>query len=399
MKVGLSYWSFLSDIEPDTPSGSNFHVPDLVIEMNRRGWDVVALQENRDKILADKLKVKIPFGENFIPLKRKKCYDSLFKIEEHPGLAIKSNKYYKDYYKDACSSNPHGLPIVDLLIVEWRWPIPGRNTFEDTNSPGFTPDLARQNLLLDYYHNYTDTTIVILDLDHKMTEDDEKKYNKAHIFEMSVSPKSVLTQRVRAFLPFDIDEVYKHKVYLKDPANKVTYIGNHYERDWAIDTFIKPLSEILPENSIRFVGNWEKYPDVFKEVKARWPRLSYEPRVVKEDFLFKYSPALTCPLLGKESYYESGFMSPRLVESLMYGCLPVGFKIHKGIEYFLPSELIVEDHREYKHLLERLEKMSINEYNSLLYKVYPFLDLYSPKDYVNKLDDCIGELPKKVKCY
>jgi hypothetical protein len=382
--VGYSFWNYLSDIEPDSPGGGNFYIPDLILEMKKRDWKVIPLQENRDKLLADQRKCDIPFGDNFIPEVRKECYDYLFETKKDGSVG------FVDIKGIFCE-----FPKLDLLILEWRWPIAGRNTQEDKGKTGFTPDLLRQMAILDHYHNNTDTTCVILDLDHKLTIDDEKKYYKCHILETSVNPLEQYTLRERAFLPFDVSRIRKNRIYLKDPNNVITYIGNNYERSEIIDEYIKPISKEFP-GGVRFVGNWTKYPEIFADIKKRWPNIVYEPRVVKEDFIYKYGPSLSCPLLAKQAYYDRGFVTPRILESLLYGCLPVGFTCHRGIEYFLPKELIVSTPEEYIKLIKKLKKMTIYEYKQLINKTFPFLDIYSPKVYVDKLEGLIGTIPKRI---
>ena len=43
-----------------------------------------------------------------------------------------------------------GLPEIDALFLEWRWPVNGRNTTR-CGTPGHTCDLHRQEELLAHY--------------------------------------------------------------------------------------------------------------------------------------------------------------------------------------------------------------------------------------------------------
>jgi hypothetical protein len=54
-----------------------------------------------------------------------------------------------------------GLPELDVLFLEWRWSILGRNT-TPCGTPGHTCDLHRQEELLDHYTVKHATPTIIL---------------------------------------------------------------------------------------------------------------------------------------------------------------------------------------------------------------------------------------------
>jgi hypothetical protein len=57
-----------------------------------------------------------------------------------------------------------GLPELDVLVLEWRWPLPGRNT-SDCGMPGHMCDLHRQAELVEHFTLGRGTPTVVWDLD------------------------------------------------------------------------------------------------------------------------------------------------------------------------------------------------------------------------------------------
>ena len=107
MRIGYSFWGFLGPGITDTPDGGRSHRRVLIDGLVSRGHDIVFLQPDRDRTEA--------------------------------GLDL-TGRYTWD----------GALPAIDVLFLEWRWPIPGRNTTR-CGTPGHTCDLHRQQELLDHY--------------------------------------------------------------------------------------------------------------------------------------------------------------------------------------------------------------------------------------------------------
>ena len=102
--IGYSFWGFLGPGITDTPDGGRSHRRPLVDAMAARGHRLVFLQADRDRLEAGD-----DLGDRYI-------FDA-------------------------------GLPEFDVLFLEWRWPIPGRNT-TPCGTPGHTCDLHRQAELI-----------------------------------------------------------------------------------------------------------------------------------------------------------------------------------------------------------------------------------------------------------
>lgn len=317
MRIGYSFWGFLGDHRWDkdgtilsTPDGNATYSWSIIWEALRRGHEVVQVQEDRDWPA-----VKCLGPDNFLSFsqyKRWKAYDSTLK---EPGT----------------------FPRLDVLLLEWRFPIPKRNCFvseEGTMSFGFglQPDLMRQQALLEYYKG-KDTKIVLWDLDHKLTEEDERFYKPDAIFETSVQPRLQFVKRTRVEPPFVMDDLLQFEMKPVDHDRKLVYVGSRYERDDVIDQYIKPVSDAFPKG-VHFHGNWL---NTLADCQTRWPNVQYNGRITPSEFGEAYNGAVACPLLAKRSYFQTGFITPRPWEALLFGTIPVGFKEHLGIKDYVTT--------------------------------------------------------------
>jgi hypothetical protein len=238
---------------------------------------------------------------------------SIFSHGDDSFSAFSRNKR-ADVYMNTLQTNGHDLPELDVLLVEWRWPIPGRNcggAYSD-------PDLDRQTQLLRHYSG-TKTKIIVWDLDHKLSYTDEMTWRPDAIFETSVFPRLQHTRRTRVEPPFVIDDLLQFKTLDVHSLKKLVYVGSRYERDEIITEYVKSTSDAYP-GQVEFYGNWSKTID---ECKSLWPNISFRNRITTRGFRKAYGDAAACPLLAKKSYIKSGFMTPRVWESVLFGTIPV----------------------------------------------------------------------------
>lgn len=352
MRIGYSFWGFLGDVKLDklgneisAPDGNATYSWSIIWEAQQRGYDVICLQENRDKWAYDSKGADI--FSSFSKQKRADAYlDSIEAVSRYPEL--------------------------DVLLVEWRFPIPGRNCIEDHTTgkyilpedpktgkclEGYQPDLLRQTRLLEHYKT-KNTKIILWDLDHKITLKDEETWLPDAIFETSVVPLELKVKRTRVEPPFIISDLLQHPTIPSDPKRKMVYIGSRYERDDVIEKWIKPASERFP-GEVEFHGNWLK---TINECKKLWPDVSYHDRCTVKDFHKIYSTASICPLLAKKSYLDSGFITPRVWEAILFGTVPVGLGSAKGIEQY--TEIYAEDSYElscFSELLSRSTTQNVRE--------------------------------------
>lgn len=301
--VGYSFWGFLGDTKYDkhgkvqsTPDGNAFYSWSIIRELRRRGKDVVRLMQDRD--------------------------DIGFKRE---GMDLFSAFARKARFSSYCLSRPGYSPpsLWEYVILEWRWPIPGRNTKEDRFKPGYQPDLLKSYKIIDIC-NKEKVPLVVFDLDYKLTEQDIQDHNIKYVIELGTkwtqyaeaNPEKRLTAK-QVKIPFDFSYIHEFPIMQKseDFSNDFVYVGNRYERDWCIDKYI-PKSE----GKGKVYGNWLEGE---KDSANRWPHISFGDRLQTKDMYDVYSSSVVTPLLAKMDYCSNQFMTARLIESVFYGCVPL----------------------------------------------------------------------------
>ncbi len=259
LKIGYSYWGFLYEGIVDTPDGGRIHRLPLIKSLLDKGCFIYCLQKNRD----------LYESKSYQPIK---------------GLHF-------------CSSNE--LPEVDFLIVEYRWPIPGRNRPSDIGNPGYTPDYARQKQLLSFYMDKV--PIIVWDKDLKLAKGSTK---------YEIAENALLTDRQRHKLLFSFDDELKAKAitnldfYNESERNvDLIYIGNQYERDESFNKYINKAGAYL--NSFPIVyGNWTKYPKIFEKNLVNYKNVEFRPRVHFRNIGEKYSSSFSTVLIAPDRYYQ-----------------------------------------------------------------------------------------------
>jgi len=369
MRIGYSYWGFLGDRklgadgkEISAPDGNATYSWSLIWEMQRRGHTVLAMQEDRD-YQAWKMWGTLNF-EAFSQMKRTEAYTNL---------------------KHTFGSSEI-LPKLDILLVEWRFPIPGRNCSESDgttysyNENEHQPDYHRQMQMLLHYKT-KGTKIIFWDLDHKLTEHDERHWNPDAIFETSVTPLKLFKERTRVEPPFIISDLMQHPTLPPDHSRKLVYIGSRYERDDVIDEWIKPASLRYP-GEIEFHGKWDD------EAKARWPQVKMEKRCAVVDFRQIYGTAGACPLLAKRSYLESGFITPRPWEALLFGTIPIGLSSMKGIEQYVT--FVAQDSLDMIDLADTLIDNGVEYRDEMRRANVEKLEFMDARHFVDKVENVAG---------
>lgn len=328
MRIGYLFRGFLGDVKLDstgnelsTPDGNATYSWSIEHECNRRGYKLIPLGPNLDAPAARFLGASA--FSAFSGDRRAASYERMLKS----GWTKLSDVEF---------------PELDLVLIEWRWPIPGRNTPDDRGKPDYQPDLDRQKAVIKHYSDL-DVPIVIWDLDHKVTLDDEELLeDRVKIIETAVKPRNILIPRKRIEPPTIIADLLQHPIDRRLPTHHLGYIGSRYERDETIDHWIKPITPVNTHRA-KFWGKWEPAEDV----KARWPGVTFSGRIGVKDFRSAYSRVAAVPLLAKESYYRTGFITPRPWEAILFGTIPVGLTGHLGIEQY--TEFVAKDA---EHLLE-----------------------------------------------
>ncbi len=310
MRIGYLFRGFLGDVKMDangnelsTPDGNATYSWSIEHECNRRGYKLIPLGPNLDAPAAERL------GHG---------------IFEAFSWGWRSPSYVRMLQNGWTKLSDKTFPELDLVLIEWRWPIPGRNTPEDKGTIGYQNDLERQGEVIRHYSE-KGTPIIVWDLDHKLQWKDLPS-NDFKVIETSVSPGPF---RTRVEPPTVIDHLLQHKMVDRMPTHHLGYIGSRYERDETIDEWIKPITPMHTHRA-KFWGKWEPA----EECKARWPGVTFAGRIGVKGFYEAYSKVAVVPLLAKDSYYKTGFITPRPWEAILFGTIPVGLKCHLGIEQY-----------------------------------------------------------------
>jgi hypothetical protein len=373
VKIGYSYWGFLGDHKEDgkgnvlsTPDGNAAYGGYLVNAMQEAGHKVYMLQEDRD----------------WDTFKRRGKYDFQAFSQD-----IRCNAYLKMYRS---GWKVLGIPDdLDVAVMEWRFPVPGRNTPEMKGKPGYQPDLERQQELVEFYQRLG-IPIIIWDLDYKFTPDDERLVKPVAVLETAVNPRSsgFTVPHLRVEPPVRVADLLQLTPKPLNPNRKLVYVGSRYERDDIIEEWIKPVSDRFPQQ-VEFFGNWTAEYN-FAEVQAKWPNVKYQGRISMKDFAIAYGDAVACPLLAKKEYLERGFITPRIWEALIFGTIPVGLSSHTAIGEYLPDYLIAENAHHLGDIVEILSRKSPEERQQIRQDVASRIKFMDAGNFVRVIEGAIN---------
>ncbi len=377
LRIGYSFWGFLGDHKLDddlkelsTPDGNATYSWALIHEAQRRGHVVYQMQHDRDQPAIGKYGV-----DDFAAFSQEKRMNAWTYMRRPDGGRVTSF-----------------FPKLDVLLLEWRMPIEGRNCskLEDGtlvfDTKVHQPDLERQRQLL-YHYAAEGTKIIVWDLDHKLTKEDEEFWSAEidAIFETSVQPRRLTMDRIRVEPPCLISDLLQFPTLPVDHSRKLVYVGSRYERDDVIDEWIKPVSDRFP-NQVEFYGNWLNTIDQCRE---RWPNVKYHGRITTNGFRDAYGTAVACPLLAKRSYLETGFITPRPWEALLFGTLPIGLGTHRAVnEYVLPG-MVASDADDMIDILDQLGHFGYNR-DGLRRLNVEQLEFMDARHFVDKIEDVVS---------
>ncbi|WP_408612292.1 glycosyltransferase family protein [Glycomyces dulcitolivorans] len=298
MRIGYSHWGFLGPGVTDTPDGGRSHRKPLIDALLERGHEVVFLQQDRDRLEA---------GDDL---------DGRYRFD------------------------PTGFPDIDVLVCEWRWPIPGRNT-TPCGSTGHTCDLHRQDELFTHYVGGEVAPMVLWDKDRNLSASAPLRSEPG----VAVCEAALLPTEGAHQLLFPVDDGWIDRT---DPAQlaelvrplTLAYVGNQYGRDNAFTEFFAPAAA---QATHVVAGKW---PDT-----ALWSGVNFAGRIAYGQVEELYRSSLATVLLLPDRYAAAAQMTQRIFEAALAGCLPLAPSTIAKVESFVPTELVVADGRD---VIERL---------------------------------------------
>lgn len=289
MKIGYSFWGFLGPGITDTPDGGRSHRRTLIDGIGSLGHEIVFLQANRDLLEAG---------------------DDLCDAYTWDG----------------------GLPGIDVLFLEWRWPIPGRNT-TNCGQPSHTCDLHRQAELLDHYTYARRTPTLIWDKDLQLPPGHPvRRLPHVTICEAAFHPGPGAAQLL--FPVSDAALAAADPIALAAlPRNlPLVYVGNQYDRDEHFERYFSPVAATVTH---QVAGKWT--------VIHRWPHVKFSGRIPFTEVQPLYRRSLTTILLAPDRLARRGQFTQRIFEAVLGGCLPITPDYLRSVKRVVPAELIVSN--------------------------------------------------------
>lgn len=286
VRVGFSFWGFLGHGVLDTPDGGRFYRRPAVDALIEASYQLILLQANRD---ADEAGEDLPYS-----------WDG-------------------------------GFPDLDVLLAQWRWPLPGRNT-TPCGTPGHTCDLHRQNDLLDHY-TATGTATIIWDTDRQLPAGDPlRDLRNVAICEPAMLPTSGARCLLHPLPDAVLDAADPDALADACRELPLAYVGNQYDHDEQFDRFFAPAAARLPH---RVAGKWQR--------TGPWPHVNFTGRCAFGEVQTIYQTALATVLLLPARYARAGQTTQRLFETVLAGCLPLTPSPIPAAAAFTPGRLHVHD--------------------------------------------------------
>lgn len=340
MKIGYSFWGFLGAGVLDTPDGGRSHRRVLIDGLRCRGHDIVFLQRDRD------------YTEASLDLSEVYTWDG-------------------------------GLPEIDALFLEWRWPIPDRNTTW-CGAAGHTCDLHRQQQLLDYYTHARRTVTVLWDKDRQLAVDDPLWHSSnVVVCEAAVHPTPGAVSLLFPVADVALDTADSAALATTPRELALAYVGNQYDRDSAFDTFFAPAAAA---HRHLVAGKWTS-------IQA-WPHVSFVGRVPFAEVVEIYRRTLATVLLLPDRYARAGQMTQRLVEAVLAGCLPLTPTSIRSAGQFTPARLHVADGADVTTMLTHLQHIAgTSEHVELITSCLRALEVFRLSRQLDVLDDLLAGHP------
>ncbi len=336
LRIGFSFWGFLGHGILDTPDGGRFWRRPIVDALIDAGYEVILLQVNRDA-----------------------------------GEAGDDLPYSWD----------DGFPNLDVLLAEWRWALPGRNTTPCGN-PGHTCDLHRQNDLLDHY-TATGTATIFWDTDRQLPAGDPlRDLGNAAICEPAMLPASGARCLLHPLPDTALDAADPDALAAACRELPLAYVGNQYDRDEQFDRFFAPAAARLPH---RVAGKWPR--------TGQWPHVNFTGRCAFGEVQTIYRTALATVLLLPGRYARVGHVTQRLFEAVLAGCLPLTPSPIPAAAPFTPGRLHVHDGRQVAERVEWAQRIAgTAEHAELIADCLARLEPFRLSTWATRLAGVITEL-------
>jgi hypothetical protein len=304
VKIGYSFWGFLGTGITDTPDGGRSHRRPLIDGLISAGHEVVFLQRNRDL--------------------------------HEAGYDLRHLYAWDD-----------GLPAIDALFLEWRWPVPGRST-TPCGSPGHACDLHRQDEVVGYYTARRRLPTIVWDKDLQLETDSPlRAAPNVTVCEAGLQPAAGAESLLFPVPDSALDEADPVALAVLPRHLPLVYAGNQYDRDEAFTEFFAPAARQYPH---RVAGKWTR--------TEAWPHVNFTGRCAFPEVRELHLSALATVLLLPGRYARAGQMTQRLPEAVLAGCLPVTPASLPCAPAFTPPVLHAETGDEVAGIISGLQRIA-----------------------------------------
>lgn len=276
MKIGYSFWGFLTPFEENTivatPDGERGNRVDFVEELLKRGHEVTRLQVQRDA----------------------------------------------KQYKNVCVNAARDIPDVDVAYFEWRWPT-WKNDEKLGGDKATEPDYHRQLQCLQHYHK-KGVPVIIHDGDLKMTPAEELMFPNAVLADACANPQ--IQTRRRITLPWC--NYLNRRMKTVDYSYNYTYVGNNYERDKQFKKYYGLPARALRERGVQTMihGNWlDRSPERRdpSELLKENPNIAVGGRLAYNEIFNALNNSIAVTHITKDEYAPYGNITGRFMEAVMAG--------------------------------------------------------------------------------
>jgi len=221
-----------------------------------------------------------------------------------------------------------GLPDLDVLFLEWRWPILGRNT-TGCGNPSHTCDLHRQDELVTHYTLECQLPTILWDKDLQLPGDSPlRQMPSVVVCEAALAPSPGAVSLLFPVADDELDRADPVPLAVMPRPLPLVYIGNQYDRDEAFGAFFAPAAARFEH---RVAGKWTRTP--------AWPHVNFTGRCPFPHVRELYESALATVLLVPDRYARAGQMTQRLFEAVLAGCLPITPTTISSAAVFTPPVL------------------------------------------------------------
>jgi hypothetical protein len=282
-----------------------------------------------------------------------------------------------------------GLPNIDALMLEWRWPIAGRNT-TPCGSPGHTCDLHRQHDLLTHYTDEQRLPTIIWDKDGQLPADDPlRSRTTVTVCEAALYPTPGAVSLLFPVADTALDSSDPHALAKEARPWPLTYVGNQYDRDEVFSRYFAPAAA---QHRHRVAGKWPR--------TQAWPHVNFLGRVSFPSVRELYGSSVATILLLPDRLMQVGQMTQRLFEAVLAGCVPLAPAELRGASSYVPEGLHVKDGQHAIESISTLGSMSLSERTDVLASCLDKLEIMRASRQVDTLLHVLAHpLPQRTQSH